>query len=321
MPPLPPQPARLYPFEEESPGPVPVVAPGCRRERRTVTDEPSTVEHSPHDPLSDSAGRSSVVAKAFGLRIAVESSDPDLLTGVLPWLPDGWSDGRDGACLDRMYQLSVAEPEDGAALLTYAFAIDGEHKYRSPNFALFCDYFENDLHHYIATFTRRYLFVHAGVAVWQGRAIVIPGRSYAGKSTLTRALLEAGAAYYSDDYAIIDDDGLVHPFPRHLRLRDQAAISQSRVDPRDHGWPVGLEPVPIGLVAALRYDAEQGWDVREVSKGAGVLALLGNTVAARERPVDALATMAKAVEHAVVLEGTRGEAEEAARLLINAPAS
>jgi len=41
-----------------------------------------------------------------------------------------------------------------------------------------------------------------------------------------------------------------------------------------------------------------------------------NTVAARERPVDALAIMAKAVEPAVIVEGTRGEAEEASDRLI-----
>ena len=258
-----------------------------------------------------------LVASAFGLQIAVDAHDPALLLDVVPWLPDGWAAPASSTTIDRTYTLGVDKPAEEPGLLTYAFAVDGEHRYRSPSLALFSDYFENDLHHYIATYTRGYLFVHAGVAVWNGKAIVIPGRSYAGKSTLTRALLEAGATYYSDDYAIIDDRGLVHPFPRHLRLRDQSAVPQGRVDPRKQGWPVGYGSVPIGVVAALRYDAGQGWNATEVSKGAGVLALLANTVAARERPVDALGVMAKAVESAVIVEGTRGEAEEAADRLLS----
>jgi hypothetical protein len=257
-----------------------------------------------------------LVAEAFGLRIAMTAADPDLLREVVPWLPGGWRDSPATGALDRTYTLSIDQPDTEPGLLAYAFAIDDEPRYRSPSLALFTDYLENDLHHYIATYTRDFLFVHAGVAVWNGRAIVIPGRSYAGKSTLTRALLESGAVYYSDDYAIIDDRGLVHPFPRHLRLRDPATHPQTRVDPHDHHWPIGDKPVPIGLIAALRYDREAGWTAKESSKGAGVLALLSNTVAARERPIDALGMMAKAVEHAVILEGTRGEAEEAASQLL-----
>jgi hypothetical protein len=262
-------------------------------------------------------GSARLVAEAFGLRIAVEAGHPDLLAGVVPWLPDGWRAMDGAAPIDRCYTLSVEEPAGQPGLVHYAFAVDGEHRYRSPEFAVFCDYLENDLHHYIATYTRGYLFVHAGVAVWQGRAIVIPGRSFAGKSTLTRALLETGATYYSDDYATVDHEGRVYAFPRHLRLRDLGAVPQSRVDPHERGWRVGFEPAPIGIVAALRFDREAGWNAREVSRGAGVLALLGNTVAARERPVDALGTMARAVEHAVILEGTRGEAADAAKRLLN----
>ena len=40
--------------------------------------------------------------------------------------------------------------------------------------------------------------LHAAAVAWQGRAIVIPGHSHAGKSTLTAALLRAGAGYLSD---------------------------------------------------------------------------------------------------------------------------
>jgi hypothetical protein len=262
-------------------------------------------------------GRPCLIARAFGLTIAVEADDPDLLQDAIPWLPGGWKSSHAPPNADRHYVLDVLTDADQIGLMRYAFTVGEEPAYQTASFPIFIDYLESNIHHYVATFTRSYLFVHAGVAVWNDRAIVIPGRSFAGKSTLTQALLDAGATYYSDDYAIIDDDGLVHPFPRRLRLRHETAAPQQRVDPFERGWAVGDERVPIGIVAAVRYDAERGWDAKQGSKGAGVLALLSNTVAARERPIDALAVMARAVESALVLEGARDEATDSARRLID----
>ena len=51
----------------------------------------------------------------------------------------------------------------------------------------------------------------AGVVGWENRAIVMPGASFAGKTTLVRAWLEAGATYYSDEFAVLDRAGRVHP--------------------------------------------------------------------------------------------------------------
>src|SRR6186997_3026660 len=74
-----------------------------------------------------------------------------------------------------------------------------------------------------------HLFVHAGVVGWEGRAIVMPGASFAGKTTLVQAWLEAGATYYSDEFAVLDRDGRVHPFARPLAIRDGSTASTRRV--------------------------------------------------------------------------------------------
>jgi len=62
-------------------------------------------------------------------------------------------------------------------------------------------------------------FVHAGVVGWNGRAIVIPGQSKIGKTTLVEEFLRIGATYYSDEFAVFDRRGYVHPFARPLRVR------------------------------------------------------------------------------------------------------
>ena len=52
---------------------------------------------------------------------------------------------------------------------------------------------DQSLHLAIAEFSLQAVFLHAGVTVWNGAAILIPGRSHAGKSTLTKSLIDAGA--------------------------------------------------------------------------------------------------------------------------------
>jgi hypothetical protein len=55
------------------------------------------------------------------------------------------------------------------------------------------------------------IFVHAGVVAVGDRAILLPGMSFAGKSTLVAALVSTGATYLSDEFAVLDAAGLVHP--------------------------------------------------------------------------------------------------------------
>src|SRR5277367_3536052 len=42
--------------------------------------------------------------------------------------------------------------------------------------------------------------VHAGAVLWRGRALLLPGGTHAGKSSLVTELLRRGATYYSDEY-------------------------------------------------------------------------------------------------------------------------
>jgi hypothetical protein len=178
------------------------------------------------------------------------------------------------------------------------------------------DAFESDVRLYVAERARRRVFVHAGVVGWRGRAIVIPGRSFSGKSSLVAALVRAGATYYSDEYAVFDEQGRVHPFLSPLSLRNKDAERPTRHRAESLGRPPGGKPLTVGLVAVSEYRAGARWRPRQLTPGQGILALLANTVPARERPAAALAALQQAVVHAPVLKGMRGEAAEVADLLL-----
>jgi hypothetical protein len=65
------------------------------------------------------------------------------------------------------------------------------------------------------------VLVHAAVASWGRDAIVFPGASGLGKSTLVAALSLSGFRYASDELAIVDtQSGLVTPFPKPICLKD-----------------------------------------------------------------------------------------------------
>jgi hypothetical protein len=154
-----------------------------------------------------------------------------------------------------------------------------------------------------------HLFVHAGVVGWEGRAIVMPGASFAGKTTLVRAWLEAGATYYSDEFAVLDRVGRVHPFARPLAIRDGSTALTRRVPVAALGAETGTTPLPIGLVLVTSYRAGARWRPRRLTPAPTLLALMRHTVAARGNPEHSMPILKQAVSGGIAFAGPRGEAQ------------
>jgi hypothetical protein len=175
---------------------------------------------------------------------------------------------------------------------------------------------ESHLDLLIATKTRQRLFVHAGVVGWDGQAILLPGRSCSGKTTLVAALLRAGATYYSDDYAVLDASGHAQPFPRPLSIREDPRASPRRVPAGELAAGTGAGPVPVGLIVVTDYKPGARWRPRQLSPGQILLALLANTVPVPTRPEMTLSVLRQVVVQAPALKGRRGEAATVADRLL-----
>ena len=137
-----------------------------------------------------------------------------------------------------------------------------------------------------------------------------------GKTSLVAALVKAGAQYYSDEYAVLDERGLVHPYPRSLRVRSRLGGTTERVPVTELGGTAGDGPAAVNLIAAVRYDGEIGWDVSPVSRSHAALQLLTHTVGAKSNPEAALHAIQQAMEGSLAVEGVRGEADDAASRLL-----
>ena len=153
-----------------------------------------------------------------------------------------------------------------------------------------------------------HLFVHAGVVGWENRAIVMPGASFAGKTTLVRAWLEAGATYYSDEFAVLDRAGRVHPFARPLAIRNGSSAVTHRVPAAALGAATGTTPLPVGLVLVTSYRAGARWRPRRLSAAPALLALMRHAVAPRGNPAHSMPILKQAVSAGIALAGPRSEA-------------
>jgi hypothetical protein len=170
----------------------------------------------------------------------------------------------------------------------------------------------------VALLAPDHIFVHAGVVAVDDRAIVLPGSSFAGKTTLVQALVEAGATYYSDEFAVFDAAGLVHPYAKPLSIR-HADLSRppSETPAAALGGVTGKASVAVGLIAITVYAPGATLIPEPLPSVAALLAMLEHTIPARTRPQQVLAALKAAVRTATSWESDRGEAAQAARAIID----
>jgi hypothetical protein len=252
---------------------------------------------------------------AFGVRIGLRANARDVLDPVTHRVPGRWDVG-DGTPIDRIYSV----------LSTHQSHAEGK---RQHGYVLFagprrlavgasrrdvCAAFEADLEILLASRSRGFIFVHAGAVSWKGQGIVIPGVSHSGKTTLVQAFLALGANYYSDEFAVFDSEGLLHPFPRALCVRSE--VRSRRVSAARFGAIVGVVPTHARLVILTRYEPGVRWRPSTSSRAAGILGMIQHTLYARRFPRLMLSALERATQNAGVLEGLRGEAEETARSVL-----
>lgn len=153
--------------------------------------------------------------------------------------------------------------------------------------------------------------VHAGVVLWRGRALLLPGMSHAGKSSIVAALLRQGATYFSDEYALIDAEGKVHPYARPLMVRD-GCPEQTPILAREYGARIGDAPAEPGWILFLQYEPAAGWNIARLSQGEALLGLLRNTPHILAESPDMIDKFQRAIARASCYAGKRADAEQAA---------
>lgn len=164
---------------------------------------------------------------------------------------------------------------------------------------------------------RRY-FLHAGAVALNNVGIIIPGRSFSGKTTLTKEFLKAGAEYYSDDCAVIDNFGNLYPYSKTLSVRNSFQESEI-VKAESVGAVTGRQSVPIKLIILTEYKKKYTWESRKISEGEIVLELSKNLFYPASMtlyPSETFQALANLVNDSKILCGKRGEAAEVVKIVL-----
>lgn len=183
---------------------------------------------------------------------------------------------------------------------------------------IFLKFFESLFRITIAEFAVDKVFIHAGVVAWKGKAIIIPAKSFAGKTTLVKALTKMGAEYYSDEYAVLDEEGFVHPFPKMLSVRGITNEYLQTDYPVEYfGGVQGIEPLPVALILITEFEKSAEWQPEILSEGFGVMEMLSHTIPIRYNPKFSLKVLNKTVNRAIIVKTKRGEAYDFALKLLS----
>jgi len=252
-----------------------------------------------------------------GVRIGLRSSSREGLETLRSWLPRAVKRSEQ-PLVDGLYSLILGGegPRPGVRRYHVLYR-DATQLARTFTLEQVRRAFDRDVSMVIGAQARRRVFVHAGVVGFRNGAVVIPGRSFSGKTTLVRALLAEGGVYYSDEFAVLDPKGRVSPWAEPLSIRRYGSSKPAEPHPaRSLGVTEGRMALPVALVVLTSFEQGRRFRPRHLTSAEGTLGLLEHTLPARRRPRAALRALAAAVSSARVLKGARGEAAEAARAIV-----
>jgi hypothetical protein len=252
--------------------------------------------------------------ESYGVKVAIESNSADVLEQA--------SSTARSALLGNLLEIDRPHAEqvfrlpimpDGVCIIYQ----DGELMAEGKLNPGYWKYFDSLVRILVAEFARDKVFIHAGSVGWRGRAIILPGNSHFGKTTLVAELARCGAEYYSDEYAIIDDNGLVHPFARKLTMRENGRhIIEKPFDVEEFGGKKGSSPIPVSAVVFTKYDPESNPEYAFLTTGQGIVEVIGQTIGIRRNSEFVIKVLKKAFSNAIILKSSRNEAAKFARELL-----
>lgn len=253
--------------------------------------------------------------ESYGVRVSVHTSGRGLREDAEETVRK--------ALLDRIRMVETTEAEhvfdissdDDGKLVLYRDEEKITHDFSRPRFFKF---FDSILRLTIAEYAVDKVFIHAGVVGWKGRAIVIPANSFQGKTTLVSELVRQGAEYYSDEYAVLDEMGLVHSFPRDLSVRyvENGEVLEKSVSVQDLGGKAGSLPIPVGMLVLTEFDKDAVWEPDRLTVGQGIMEVIPHTIPRHFKTQSSLKVLNTALSDAIILKSQRGEAADFAVKLL-----
>ena len=250
----------------------------------------------------------------FGVKSLVLASSEELLASAVKILTEFFpgpvlvSEDEHGA-----FEFEITELEGGAVSLRTPFGVSEFEQWTQSAQRAFRSYFRA----VVAASAPAHLFLHAGCVKFQGRLFIFPGDSHSGKSTLVKEFLMSGAEYFSDEYSVLDCEGLVHPFPKPLSIRPELGSDgeTAEIDPKVIAAKEASVPARIDYVIFTTYKSEAVWNPVKTTLSAGILALIPHSIGLHARAEFSLQILEKAFKNALFFKGDRPDASDFVAIL------
>lgn len=155
-------------------------------------------------------------------------------------------------------------------------------------------------------------FLHAGAVEIEGSAVVFPGRSLWGNSTLVSSLVAQGCGYLSDEYAVVSPEGCVFPLSKPLLLRDTSGEIVYEANHAAASAPGGFR---CAAVILTRFEERASWKPQSVTPAEATIETLPSALQCRDEPDQVLHAITALVSDANCYRGVRGAGEPTADML------
>jgi len=177
-------------------------------------------------------------------------------------------------------------------------------------------YFDSYLRVRIGEYCPNRVFIHSGVVGINGKALLIPGNSFSGKSTLVLELVRLGAEYFSDEFAILDRHGNVHPYARPINMRtDDGKYRPYTVDvgKSKRSRKAGL---PVAAVLFTKYQENARFRPKILSPAEGIMSVTPFTLPIRVNPAYSIRVLQQVMNSALIIRSKRTHAPRFAEILL-----
>lgn len=250
--------------------------------------------------------------RSYGVEVVVESDNEAIFEHVKSIAAVALVGRITFEDFDRKWdgpKYSFLTDDDGQVKFDIAGVSSGDFK---ENDIGFDRYLNGAFRSHIAAYSRNWVFIHAGVVEWKGRALIFPGHSHKGKTTLVSELIRLGAGYMSDEYAVIDQSGLIYPFERDLGVRPAAQEGPIPTDPAAFGGQRRHDPVEPGMVLFTGFVENGKWDPTPITVGRAILEAVPEVIPMSFNTEFVLKVLNTTFKRAILVRSDRGEARDTA---------
>ncbi len=238
-----------------------------------------------------------ITISAHGVQVTVAAAESSVLRTLCDVLPRGWS------ASSRAREADTGHSDLTVLRLDHRYRIRDAsgREYGCPERELAVWMLRRQVGRHVAARLVGRTVLRAAVVLHESGAILLPALALAGTSTLVDALVDLGARFRSDDYAVIDPEGSV-------------VDSAGTLGEAPHSEPL---PMRVALVALAVYSKAATWSPTALSEAQAVVALTPYAVSLGERPGEAIVALHHVVSGATLLQGERGDAQSTAKALID----